>query len=84
MSGNVIYLRVPRRQFYCTQCQRYFTERLSWIDWQRRHTCRYEANIFERVKGSGIEKVAQSEGLSFDEIQGIFNHVSNQCLRHCL
>jgi len=76
--GNVIYLRVPRRQFYCSKCQRYSTELLTWIDWQRRHTQRYEANIFERVIGSGIEKVAQSEGLSFDEIEGIFNHVSSQ------
>lgn len=81
MSGNAIYLRVPRRQFYCVQCQRYSTERLIWIDWQRRHTERYEANIFERIKGSTIEKVAQEEGLSFDEIEGIFNHVSSQCLK---
>jgi transposase len=32
-------------------------------------------------KGSTIEKVAQEEGLSFDEIEGIFNHVSSQCLK---
>lgn len=61
--GNAIYLRVPRRQFYCVQCQRYSTERLIWIDWQRRHTERYESNIFERIKGSTIEKVALEEGL---------------------
>jgi transposase len=69
---------VPRRQFYCSECQRYSTEHLTWIDWQRRHTQRYEANIFEQVINSGIEKVAQLEDLSFDEIEGIFNHVSSQ------
>ena len=42
---------------------------------------RYESNIFERIKGSSIEKVAQEEGLSFDEIQGIFKQVSSQCLK---
>lgn len=79
--GNVIYLRVPRRQFYCNECQRYETERLGWIDWQRRHTQRYEANIFERIKGSSIEKIARSEGLSFDEIEGIFKHVSRPSVK---
>lgn len=76
--GNKVYLRVPRRQFYCPECQRYSTERLEWIDWQRRHTQRYEDKIFERIKGSSIEKVAQEEGLSFDEIEGIFNQVSRR------
>lgn len=61
--GNRVYLRVPRRQFYCPECQRYSTERLEWMDWQRRHTQRYEENIFERIKGASIEKVAQSEEL---------------------
>jgi len=68
-------LRVPRRQFYCCKCQRYSTENLEWLDWRRRHTQRYEANIFERIKGASIERVAQSEGLSFDEVEGIFKHV---------
>jgi len=30
-EGNPIYLRVPRRQFYCARCQRYLTERLSGL-----------------------------------------------------
>ena len=74
--GKPVYLRVPRRQFYCRQCQRYATERLEWLSWRRRHTQRYEAQIFERIKGASIEKVAREEGLSFDEVEGIFNSVS--------
>lgn len=35
---------------------------------------RYEKNVFERVKSSNIATVALVEGLSYDEIQGIFNH----------
>jgi len=56
--GKPVYLRVPRRQFYCRLCQRYSTECLEWLDWKRRHTQRYEDNIFERIKGTSIEKVA--------------------------
>lgn len=79
--GQRVYLRVPRRQFYCSKCQRYSTERLEWVDGQRRHTQRYEKQIFERIKGSTLEKVAQEEGLSFDEIEGIFNHVSRRHIK---
>jgi len=35
---------------------------------------RYEKNIFERVKSLNISKVSLVDGLSFDEVQGIFNH----------
>lgn len=76
--GTGVYLRVPRRQFYCAACQGYSTERIEWMDWQRRHTQRYEDKIFERIQGTSIEKVAQEEGLSFDEIEGIFKHVSQR------
>ncbi len=69
-------MKVPRRRFYCRKCQRYSTEKLDWLDWGRRHTQRYEANIFERVKGASISRVASEEGLSFDEIEGIFKQVS--------
>lgn len=71
---KVTYLQVPRRQFYCRHCQKYFTEKLPWIEWKRRHTLRYEKKVFERVKSSNIATVALVEGLSYDEIQGIFNH----------
>ncbi|WP_438802929.1 ISL3 family transposase [Laspinema palackyanum] len=72
------YLLVPRRQFYCPCCQKYFTETLSWVDWKRRHTLRYETNIFDRVISSSIAKVASVEGLSYDEIEGIFNHMAKK------
>lgn len=40
--GKIAYLKVPRRQFFCCNCQRYFTERLEFVDWERRYTQRYE------------------------------------------
>ncbi len=35
---RAVQLNLPRRQFYCSFCQRYFTERLSFVDWERRYT----------------------------------------------
>ncbi len=30
ISGMEVYLKVPRRRFYCRQCQKYTTEQLIW------------------------------------------------------
>lgn len=80
--GKITFLLVPRRQFYCPHCQRYSTERLDWLDWQRRHTQRYETQIFARVLSSSIAQVAVEEDLSFDEVEGIFNHLGRQQVKN--
>jgi transposase len=72
--GQPVYLKVPRRQFYCKKCQRYFTEKLSFVDWERRYTQRYESDIFERIKATSIEQISREEELSWAQVQGIFEH----------
>ncbi|HBE35393.1 MAG TPA: hypothetical protein DD990_29870 [Cyanobacteria bacterium UBA11368] len=34
--GKPVYLRVPRRRFYCSKCQRYSTERLEFLPERRK------------------------------------------------
>jgi transposase len=72
--GQATYLKIPRRQFYCGACQRYFTESLTFMDEGRQYTRRYEEHIYQQVRLSSIEQVSRVEGLSFDRIQGIFKH----------
>ncbi len=76
--GQPVYLRVPRRRFYCRWCQKYVTEKLDFIDWRRVHTRRYEQNIYQRILSSNVEQVSREETLSYEEIQGIFRWVSKQ------
>jgi len=76
--GRSVHLQIPRRQFYCSSCQRYSTERLEFVDWKRRHTQRYEANLYERVQQSSFEQIGREEALSYDEVKGIFDHVYQQ------
>jgi len=76
--GQSVYLQLPRRQFYCTSCQRYFTERLSFVDWERRYTQRYEDAIYHRVQATSIEQASREEDLSWAQVQGIFQHKFNQ------
>ncbi|EPF23671.1 hypothetical protein MAESPC_01115 [Microcystis aeruginosa SPC777] len=40
--GNPVYLEVPRRQFHCQKCQKYISERLSFMRLRQHHTIRYE------------------------------------------
>lgn len=72
--GKVVYLDTPRRQFYCPQCQKYFTEILPFADWERRYTQRYEEYVYQRVQNTSMEQVSRDEFLSWDQIQGIFKH----------
>jgi len=71
--GKIVYLNAPRRQFYCQHCQKYFTEKLPFVDWERRYTQRYEEYVYQRVQSANIEQVSRDEDLSWDQVQGIFN-----------
>lgn len=72
--GQVTYLQVPRRQFYCRACQCYFTESLTFMEEGRHYTRRYEESIYQQVQLSSIEQVSRVEGLSSERIEGIFKH----------
>ena len=61
--------------FTARRGQRYITEKLEFIDKKRRHTQRYEQNIYARVQQSSMEQVGREEGLSYDEIKSIFTQV---------
>lgn len=72
MLGKMTVLEIGRRQFYCNHCQKYFTERLDFIDFPRQITERYKDYIFERVRVSTITQIAKEESLTYDQVKGIF------------
>ncbi|MBD2309814.1 transposase family protein [Chroococcidiopsis sp. FACHB-1243] len=76
--GQTTYLKVPRRQFYCANCQRYFTESLPFMNEGRQYTQRYEEYIYQQVKQSSIEQVSRAERLTFERVEGIFKHKFTQ------
>ncbi len=71
--GQGVYLKVPRRQFICSHCDKYPTEELSWIDKGRNYTKRYEEYIYEQVKTLTVEQVSVTEKLSSEKVQNIFS-----------
>ena len=71
--GQATHLKIPRRQFYCRSCQRYFTESLPYVDKGRQYTVRYEEYIYQQVQLTTIEQVSRVEDLTYDRVEGIFN-----------
>ena len=74
--GQVVYLKVPRRQFYCSSCKISPTEPLSWLNKKQRQTIRYQEYIYEKVKELTVKQVSENEKMSEDAIQDIFHKVA--------
>ena len=74
ISGQIVYLKVPRRKFYCKHCQHYLTEDLEFMLPRRKYTERYEKYIYQRVNTSRIEQVKREESLSWEQVHGIYKH----------
>jgi transposase len=75
--GRAVYLKVPRRQFYCSSCKTSPTEPLSWLNKKQRQTNRYQEYIYERVKQLTVKQVSENENMSEDAVQDIFHKVAN-------
>ena len=91
--GQVVYLKVPRRQFYCFSCKTSPTEILSWLNKKQRQTNRYQEYIYERVSVAGdpprkeltVKQVSENEKMcvageprrSEDAVQDIFRKVAS-------
>jgi transposase len=79
--GAGVYLKVPRRKFYCNNCQKHPTEQLTWVEHRQRFTQRYQKYIYERVKELSCEQVSRSEDLSIDQVQRIFSRIASTELK---
>jgi transposase len=74
--GQVVYLKVPRRQFYCSNCKTSPTELLPWLNKKQRQTNRYQEYIYEKVKELTVKQVSENEKMSEDAVQDIFHKVA--------
>ena len=97
--GQVVYLKVPRRQFYCFTCKKSPTEPLLWVNRKQRQTNRYQEYIYERVSVAGdpprkeltVKQVSENEKMSVaghpprseDAVQDIFHKVASSKKSGC-
>ena len=61
----------PRR-FKCAPCENTFVERVLWRELGVDYTVRYAQFIYERARREPLAQIAQTEDLSEDQVQGIF------------
>lgn len=78
ITGREVYLQLEVRQFYCIDCDRYFSERFSFVETHRSHTKRYEDYIYSRCQGLTIRQVSLQENLLWDVVDAIFTRKANQ------
>jgi len=74
--GRLVYLKVPRCQFYCCECKKSPTESFVWLNNHQRQTNRYQEYIYERVKELTVEQVSQNESIGRDAVQSIFHKIA--------
>lgn len=72
ITGRDVYLQVEERQFYCPACDRYFSERFSFVEPNRTTTQRYEAYLFARCEKTSFSQVAVLENLAWPVVQAIY------------
>lgn len=73
ITGRAVSLELEERQFYCPDCQGYFSERFSFVEPNRTTTRRYEAYLFLRCQKATIVDVAVQENLLWDVVEAIFH-----------
>lgn len=66
------FIEIPRRRFYCEQCDKPFTEHLSFAGFRHRYTYRYEQYIFNRCKNSDFKTVSKLEKLGYHAVKDIY------------
>ena len=73
ITGREVYLSLEERQFYCPDCDGYFSERFSFVEPNRTTTIRYEAYLYQRCLKATIKDVAVGENLLWDVVEGVFH-----------
>lgn len=74
------WLHYAPRRFKCAICQDTFVEQVLWRAPDLDYTRRYEQAIYQRARREPIAHIAESEQLSEDIVQGIFERGAKKTL----
>jgi transposase len=72
LSGRKSYLRYHSRRFECEVCQRSFTERVEWLNFDSSYTRRFEEHVYKLCRKNTIQDVSVFLELGYDAVEGIF------------
>ena len=80
--GKMTMLHFPARRFDCPKCQKPFTEKLPWIDKQRRQTNAFERHIYRQCQQASKSAVAKKEHLHYKTVSQIFDRWARRAERN--
>jgi len=78
--GRYVYLVLPRRRFKCPHCDKPFTEHLSFIEFGRSFTKRYEHYLYEQCHERSFTAVAKQENISDTVVEKTFRFHASACV----
>lgn len=82
LSGRKSYLRHQSRRFECAVCQKPFTERIEWLNFDSSYTKRFEEQVYQLCRKSTIQDVSTLLELGYDAVEGIFHRRAKKRRRH--
>jgi len=82
LSGRKSFLRYQSRRFECIVCQKPFTERVEWMNFDSSYTKRFEEHVYQLCRKSTVQDVSAFLELGYDAVEGIFQRRAKKRRRH--
>ena len=82
LSGRRSFLRYQSRRFECVVCQKPFTERVEWMNFDSSYTKRFEEHVYQLCRKSTVQDVSAFLELGYDAVAGIFQRRAKKRWRH--
>lgn len=80
MSDYQVFLKVNRRQLKCTECQKVFSEKLSFVKTRRTYTKRLGMKVIKEVLETDVESAASRNRMTASEIETILKELESDLL----
>jgi transposase len=81
MSDYQVILKVNRRQLKCTECQKVFSEKLSFVKTRRTYTKRLAMKVIKEVLETDVESAARRNRITPSEIETILKELESDLLK---
>jgi transposase len=78
ISGQIVLLKVNRRQFKCRKCEKPFSEELEFIGKRRKQTDRFAEMIVQQVLHSDVHNVGKQNDLTDEEVWSMVKYISQK------
>jgi transposase len=78
--GRPVYLHILPRRFTCASCGKPFNAPSDGVDWQQRHTRRYQHSLTYPCRGSAIQEVSRNHHLGSRIVERLlYRQAHHQC-----